>query len=104
VYDVARMDGAGILRSWWSVALPIALPTTLAVGLLAFILYWGDFTSPLLYLQTDRFTTLPLALQTLQQLSRSDWSLMMAGVAASIAIPILLFLVVMPLFNYHSQK
>jgi multiple sugar transport system permease protein len=104
VYDVARIDGAGILQSWWCVALPVALPTTLAVALLCFILYWGDFTSPLLYLTTDRFATLPLALQTLQQLSRSDWSLMMAGVAVSIIVPVLLFLFLMPYFNYHNRR
>jgi multiple sugar transport system permease protein len=103
VYDVARVDGAGILQSWWYVALPIALPTTLAIGLLSFVLYWGDFTSPLLYLNTQRFATLPLALQTLQQLSRSDWSLLMAGVAVVISFPVLIFLILTPYFNRHSR-
>lgn len=103
VYDVARIDGAGILQSWWFVALPIALPTTLAIGLLSFVLYWGDFTSPMLYLNTQRFATLPLALQTLQQLSRSDWSLLMAGVAAVIVIPVVLFLILTPYFNRHTR-
>jgi multiple sugar transport system permease protein len=104
VYEVARIDGAGILQSWWLVALPIALPTTLAVGLLTFLLYWGDFTSPMLYLNTDRYATLPLALQTLAQLSRSDWALLMAGVAVSVVVPMGLFLGLAPYFNRQSGQ
>jgi multiple sugar transport system permease protein len=103
VYEVARIDGAGILQTWRFVALPAVLPTTLGVGLLSFILFWGDFASPLLYLNTERFATLPLALQTLQQLSRSDWSLLMAGVSLSILIPLGLFLTLMPYFNRHAN-
>lgn len=104
VYEVARLDGAGIRQTWWLVALPIARPTSVAIGLLAFVLYWGDFTSPLLYLSSDRYATLPLALQTLQQLSRSDWALLMAGVAASLVVPLLLFLALAPYFNRQTRQ
>jgi multiple sugar transport system permease protein len=104
IYEVAQIDGAGILQLWLFIALPIAFPTTLGVGLLSFVLYWGDFTSPMLYLNSDRFITLPLALQTLQQLSRSDWSLLMAGVVTVTSIPVLLFILLMPYFNRHVGK
>jgi multiple sugar transport system permease protein len=103
VYEVARLDGAGLRQTWWLVALPIARPTSVAVGLLTFVLYWGDFTSPLLYLNSERYATLPLALQTLQQLSRSDWALLMAGVAVSLMVPLGLFLALMPYFNRQTM-
>ena len=90
VYDSARLDGAGVLATWWWIALPIARPTTLAVAVLTFILYWGDYISPLLYLNHTNRYTLPVALQLLQQLSRSDYPLLMAGAVWATILPLVL--------------
>jgi multiple sugar transport system permease protein len=96
LFDAARIDGAGILQIWWRIALPLARPTTVGVALLAFLFYWGDFASPLLYLNSDEQFTLPVALQTLQQLARADWSLLMAGAASTLVLPLLLFFLAQP--------
>jgi len=104
IYDAARLDGAGVLLTWWSVALPMARSATIAVALLTFVFYWGDFISPLLYLRSGRLTTLPVALQSLQQMSRSDWSLMLAGAVWTMLIPILLFILLQPIFNRGRRK
>jgi multiple sugar transport system permease protein len=96
-YDAARLDGAGVLGLWYRVALPMARPTAIGVALLSFIVYWGDFITPLLYLQTERLYTLPIALQLLQQFSRSDWGLLMAAAVWATAIPVLLFIGIQPL-------
>jgi multiple sugar transport system permease protein len=98
IYDAARIDGAGILQTWWLVILPMARPTALGVGLLSFVVYWGDFTNPLLYLDSERLYTLPIALQLLQQMNRSEWSLLMAAVIITTIIPILLFAILQPYF------
>lgn len=98
IYDAARIDGAGILHTWWRVILPMARPTALGVALLSFVLYWGDFINPLLYLDSERLYTLPIALQTLQQMSRSEWSLLMAAAVITTFIPILLFALLQPYF------
>ncbi len=104
IYDVARLDGAGILLTWWSVALPIARSTAIAVALLTFVFYWGDFISPLLYLRSGKLTTLPVALQSLQQMSRSDWSLMLAGAVWTMLLPIVLFLIIQIIINRGLRK
>jgi multiple sugar transport system permease protein len=98
IYDAARIDGAGILQTWWRVILPMARPTALGVSLLSFIVYWGDFTNPLLYLDSERLYTLPVALQLLQQMNRSEWSLLMAAAVFTTFIPILLFALLQPYF------
>ena len=79
IFESARLDGAGALRTWAQVALPLARPTTATVGVLAFVLYWRDFITPLLYLRTERLYTLPVGLRLLQQLGRTDWPLLLAG-------------------------
>jgi multiple sugar transport system permease protein len=98
IYDAAQLDGAGVLQLWWRVALPMARPSALGVALLTFIFYWGDFMSPLLYLRSERRYTLPVALELLQQLSRSDWALLMAAAVWATSIPVLLFLLAQPYF------
>ncbi len=103
-YDAAWLDGANVLTLWRRVALPLARTTALGVALLAFVVYWGDLLSPLLYLSGDRLTTLPVGLQTLQQLSRSDWPLLMAGAAWATAVPVALFLVLQPTFARAASR
>lgn len=98
IYEATRLEGAGVLTNWWQIGLPIARPTAIGVALLSFILYWGDFISPLLYLRSESRYTLPIALQLLQQLSRSDWPLLMAGAVIATIIPVALFLLLQPYF------
>jgi multiple sugar transport system permease protein len=103
IYESARLDGAGVLIIWRRVALPMVRPTAIAVALLAFIHYWGDYLSPLLYLSSDRLTTLPVALQLIQQMSRSDWPLLMAAAVWATLIPVSLFVLAQPVFRGVSQ-
>jgi multiple sugar transport system permease protein len=89
--DAARLEGAGAIGAWWRVGLPLVVPTTVAVATLAFLLFWGDFISPALYLRSDEWSTLTVGLRYLQQLDRNDWPVLMAG-AVVLAIPaVLLF-------------
>ena len=46
VYESARLDGAGALRVWTGIAMPLARPTIVAVGMLTFVAYWGNFIDP----------------------------------------------------------
>jgi multiple sugar transport system permease protein len=93
VYESAHLDGAGVLDTWGHIALPMARPTAVAVAILSFILYWGDFVSPLLYVNDATQYTLPVGLQLLQQLGRSDYPLLMAGAVWSTLAPLALVLI-----------
>lgn len=93
LYDAARLDGATAWQTWGRVALPIARPTAAAVAVLAFVLYWGDFISPLIYLGDAGRYTLPVGLQLLEQLGRSNYPLLMAGALWTMAVPLALVLV-----------
>src|SRR5918999_1309147 len=92
VPGAARLDGAGPLRVWAGVAMPLARPTIVAVGTLAFVAYWGNFVDPFLYLRSTDKMTLPYGLQLLYQLDRSNWPLLMAGAALVVAPVLLVFL------------
>jgi multiple sugar transport system permease protein len=60
--EAARIDGAGHLRIWWSVMLPLARPMLVTVGIFTFLATWNDFWAPLIYLLSPDNRTLTLAL------------------------------------------
>lgn len=60
--DAATMDGAGTLRTWWSVVLPLLRPGLAAIGIPVAIAEWNNFLWPLLVINDPSHTTLPLAL------------------------------------------
>jgi multiple sugar transport system permease protein len=93
VYESARLEGAGALRVWAGIAMPLARPTIVAVGMLAFVAYWGNFIDPLLYLRSPEKMTLPYSLQILHQLDATNWPLLMAG-AVLVTAPVALVFVV----------
>lgn len=93
IFDSAQMDGASPLRTWWSVAMPLAGPTILAVGVLSWLFYWSDFMGPLLYLKSQALYTLPVGLQQLRQLDSTNWPLLLAGAVVMTVPPVVLFLV-----------
>jgi len=104
LFESARLDGAGTLGVWWRVALPLAAPTIAAVSLLAFLIYWGDFVSPLLYLKSQSLYTLPVGLRQLQQLDRSNWPLMMAGATLITAPAVAAFLIAQRFFLNDNHR
>ncbi len=93
VYESARLEGAGALRVWAEIAMPLARPTIVAVGMLAFVAYWGNFIDPLLYLRSPEKMTLPYSLQILYQLDATNWPLLMAG-AVLVTTPVVIVFVI----------
>ncbi|HEX9987701.1 MAG TPA: carbohydrate ABC transporter permease [Chloroflexia bacterium] len=93
IYESARLDGAGAFRIWAIIAMPLARPAIVAVGVLSFVFYWSNFMEPLLYLNDQVNYTLPLGLQALKQMQPTNFPLLMAG-AVLITIPVLVMFVV----------
>jgi len=79
LYESARLEGAGAWTVWLYVARPLIRPTTAAVTVLAFALYWSDFTTPVLYIFRPDLYTLPIGLQLVRQMDATNLPLLMAG-------------------------
>lgn len=60
--DAATMDGAGTVRTWWSVVLPLLRPGLAAIGIPVAITEWNSFLWPLLVINDAQHMTLPLQL------------------------------------------
>ena len=83
--EAARIDGAGHLRIFWSIILPLIQPALITCAIFAFIWAWNDFLGPLLYLTSPENYPLPIALRLYNdQSSTSDYG---ATVTASLHRP-----------------
>jgi multiple sugar transport system permease protein len=91
--DSARLDGLSVLGIWARIAMPVARPAVVAVGVLTFAQYWSDFINPLLYLKSEARYTLSVGLRVLQQMDPTHGPLFLAGAVVMILPVLLLFLV-----------
>lgn len=87
--EAATIDGAGHLRIFAMVILPLIKPALATVGILAFMASWNSFLWPLVVIRSPELQTLPLGLATLQGLYTTRWDVVMAGSVVSI-VPIAL--------------
>ncbi|MFC7550799.1 carbohydrate ABC transporter permease [Plantactinospora sp. GCM10030261] len=65
VEEAARIDGAGVFRTYWSVVLPMARPALITVTILAFQGSWNEFPHSLVAVQDPDLFTLPRGLADL---------------------------------------
>jgi multiple sugar transport system permease protein len=97
--DAARVDGAGELRIFASVMLPLCGPAMATVGILTFLASWNNFLWPLVIAQDDDKWTLPVALALYSTGEHStDYGLLLAGSVVVVLPVILVFLVLQRYF------
>lgn len=58
--DSARMDGAGELRTMWSVILPLSKPVMATMGLFYAVSHWNSYSSALYFINTRALYPLQL--------------------------------------------
>jgi len=92
--DAARVDGAGELRIFWTVVLPLLRPILGTLAVFTFLTMWNDFMWPLIILSDDRKYTLPVALANLVGEHVLDTELMMAGSVLTL-LPVMIVFMVM---------
>jgi putative chitobiose transport system permease protein len=92
--DAGRIDGAGELRIWWSILLPIIRPALATAAIITFVNQWNDFYWPSLMLHTRANMTLQVGLVALQGAFANDARGIAAGVVMTV-VPILIFFVLL---------
>ncbi|HVX47380.1 MAG TPA: carbohydrate ABC transporter permease [Mycobacteriales bacterium] len=91
--EAAQIDGAGFLRIFWQVYLPLAKPVIATAVILQFMHSWNDFLLPLvLTLSRPNLRTLSVGVYSFQGQYFTDWSGMAAAATIALIPIILLFL------------
>ena len=94
LFDLARERGLTPLATWWRVAMPLQRGATAAVASLAFVVTWGNFLDPLIYIYDERWFTVPLGMRSLAILPVTDQPLMLAAAVFACAPVVLAFAIV----------
>lgn len=98
--EAARMDGASEWTILWRLVVPMSLPAVLTVVMFTFLWSWNDLFNPLVYLQSEELSTLPVGLlyfiARAEQLTGSDigqtpWHLVMTLATVMVLPVIVLF-------------
>lgn len=108
--EAAQLDGAGQMRIFFRIALPMVVPTIILSLLLSFVWYWNETAKSGLYLNGE-LTTLPLQLQSFNSLfgaaypssqgsslNRLNERIQMAATLLTVAPLMLLYLVMQKQF------
>jgi ABC-type glycerol-3-phosphate transport system permease component len=90
--EAARVDGAGELRIFLRVVLPLSGPLIAVLTILTFVWRWNDFVWPLVALQTPQNYTISVGLAALNGTFSHPWDEMMAITLISMVPVIAVFL------------
>lgn len=93
LFESAMLDGASDMKIYTQIVLPMIRPALGSLTIFTFLGIWNDYETPLIYLNTSKNMTLPLALSYFNNQHISDLSATMAA-ASLIMFPVtILFLI-----------
>jgi len=90
--EAARIDGAGDLRVFWSIVLPLSRPALGVIGIFGFAMIWDQYMLPLLVAQDSSQFTLPLALRTLRSDEEVGFGVLLAASLLALLPSVIAFL------------
>jgi multiple sugar transport system permease protein len=77
--EAARIDGLGVVQTWWYIVVPQLKPSLAAIAVLTFLGAWNEFMGPLIYLRDQSKFPLSLGLFGMSIDHGTDWSMLMAA-------------------------
>ncbi|MEG0285734.1 MULTISPECIES: carbohydrate ABC transporter permease [Vagococcus] len=83
IIESARIDGAGEMRIFMKIVLPLAVPGIATISLFAALGYWNDWFNALLYVQNDNLVPLQYLLMKIQ--NNLDFLAKNSGMGSQIA-------------------
>jgi multiple sugar transport system permease protein len=103
VEEAARIDGAGVLRTYWSVVLPMARPALITLTILSFQGSWNELSHFIVSRQSPQLNTLTSGVATLVtgQLGMGNQYPLKLAAALLMTIPVAL---VFFLFQRHIVR
>jgi len=91
--EAARVDGAGTLRTFFEIIVPVSKPVFATVAILTFLTQWGSFLWPLMITIDERVRPLPVAIASFQTLPPIQWGDIMSFGVMMVAPILIIFLI-----------
>jgi ABC-type glycerol-3-phosphate transport system permease component len=89
LFESAKMEGAGIMRTLFQIYLPLSVPIVATLTAINFLGSWNSLILPMVILSVQSLFTLPVGVMLLDSGVFRQWNVLMAGALISI-VPILL--------------
>jgi multiple sugar transport system permease protein len=102
--DAGRLEGLGAFGLWRRVGAPLVRPTTFAVAALAFVVTWGNFIDPVLFINDPDLATLPLGLRSLAALGPTGFPVLLAGALVATLPAVVAFALVQRRFLQNTRE
>jgi len=91
--EAARLDGASEWAIYVRIIVPLAKPPMAALGIFTFLAAWNDYLWPLIVINDQEKSTLPLALTFFNSQHAQRYDLVMAAASLSVIPVIIVFIV-----------
>jgi glucose/mannose transport system permease protein len=95
--EAARIDGAGLIQTFFQIMLPLSLPAFVVVGIFQFTNIWNDFLFGVTVVFNPADQPVTVALNNLNGTNSVDWTVVMAAAVLS-ALPTALVYVLLGRF------
>ena len=92
--DAARVDGCTETRIFWQIMLPLVRPGLATVIIVNVVPWWNDFFFPLLFIQSEKWKTVPLGMQMFFGQHLTNWSMVFTGMLLA-SLPLLIVYLLM---------
>lgn len=89
--EAAMIDGAGYIKIWWKVLIPLSGPALATVALFSYLGQWDNFEGPLIYLNTPEKYTVSIGLRMFQDSFGTNFEQVMAASVVHILPTVILF-------------
>lgn len=92
--DSARLDGAGEIKIFHRIILPLMKPAMATMSIFAFVTSWNNFLMPLILINDTEKFTLPMLIQLLKtDMYRTEFGSMYLGISLSIAPLLIMYFI-----------
>lgn len=98
--EAARIDGAGPLRFFWDILLPLSRTNIAALFVILFIFGWNQYLWPLLITTDESYYTVVIGISRMANAGDTvpDWNLVMSATMLGMLPPVLIVIVMQRLF------
>ncbi|GLF99975.1 sugar ABC transporter permease [Alicyclobacillus hesperidum subsp. aegles] len=90
--EAARLDGAGILRTFVQIIIPLSRPILSTLAIITFVSSWNNFLWPLIVTNSDQMKLISVGIASFQMQYGTEWNYMMAAATVALLPLVILFL------------
>ncbi|NMA67341.1 MAG: carbohydrate ABC transporter permease [Clostridiaceae bacterium] len=90
--EAAKIDGAGHMRIFAQILMPLTVPAMVSLIVLAFVLNWNEYLNPLIFLVKEELYTISMTIRWYMLDDLQRYELTMAAATSSIVPIVILFI------------